>query len=77
MASLGELYGKVVIVTGMRHVPKACRECSYYDNMYESIGAVNDGVCMARGVLYSTRNIRVSKERLDNCPLCVVGRMAQ
>lgn len=35
-------------------------------------GRGSDGACTARGTLYATRGIRVSKERLDNCPLRII-----
>lgn len=64
-----ELIGKVVIVTQMRNIPHTCQQCKYYDNMGGRPGRYSEGVCTARGTLYSTESIRVSKERLPNCPL--------
>ena len=68
-----ELLGKVVVITQMRKIPTACAYCKYYENMGGNRGRGSDGVCTARGTLYATRGIRVSKERLDNCPLRVIG----
>ena len=65
---MSELLGKVVVVTQMRKIPAACQMCKYYENR----GRGSDGVCTARGTLYATRGIRVSKERLDNCPLRII-----
>lgn len=49
-----------------------CAYCKYYENMGGNRGRGSDGVCTARGTLYATRGIRVSKERLDNCPLRII-----
>ena len=68
-----ELLGKVVVITQMRKIPTACAYCKYYENMGGKQGYGNDGACTARGVIYATRGIRVSKERLRNCPLRVIG----
>ena len=65
---MSELLGKVVVVTQMRKIPA----CKYYENMGGNRGRGSDGVCTARGTLYATRGIRVSKERLDNCPLRII-----
>ena len=46
--------------------------CKYYENMGGNRGRGSDGVCTARGTLYATRGIKVSKERLDNCPLRII-----
>lgn len=67
-----ELLGKVVVITQMRKIPTACAYCKYYENMGGNRGRSSDGVCTARGTLYATRGIRVSKERLDNCPLRII-----
>ena len=69
---MSELLGKVVVVTQMRKLPAACQMCKYYENMGGNRGRGSDGVCTARGTLYATRGIRVSKERLDNCPLRII-----
>jgi hypothetical protein len=69
---MSELLGKVVVVTQMRKIPAACQMCKYYENMGGNRGRGSDGVCTARGTLYATRGIRVSKERLDNCPLHII-----
>lgn len=53
-------------------IPSACAYCKYYENMGGNRGRGSDGVCTARGTLYATRGIRVSKERLDNCPLRII-----
>lgn len=55
-----------------RPSPTACAYCKYYENMGGNRGRGSDGVCTARGTLYATRGIRVSKERLDNCPLRII-----
>lgn len=70
---MNELRGKIVVVTNMRAVPRTCSQCKYYDSMGGAPGRGNDGVCTARGTLYSTASIRPSKERLENCPLQIVG----
>lgn len=67
-----ELLGKVVVITQMRKIPTACAYCKYYENMGGNRGRGSDGACTARGTLYATRGIRVSKERLDNCPLRII-----
>lgn len=47
----------------------------YYDGMGNRPGGrYNDGICTAGASIYSTRGIRVSKERLKNCPLHMIGR---
>ena len=69
-----ELLGKVVVVTKMRIIPKSCSQCKYYDNMGGTSGRNNNGVCTARGTLYSTNHIATSKQRLENCPLRLIGR---
>ena len=69
---MSELLEKVVVVTQMKKIPTACAYCKYYENMGGNRGRGSDGVCTARGTLYATRGIRVSKERLDNCPLRIV-----
>ncbi len=69
---MSELLGKVVVVTQMRKIPAACQMCKYYESMGGNRGRGSDGVCTARGTLYATRGIRVSKERLDNCPLHII-----
>lgn len=69
---MSELLGKVVVVTQMRKIPEACQMCKYYENMGGNRGRGSDGVCTARGTLYATRGIRVSKERLDNCLLRII-----
>lgn len=69
---MSELLGKVVVVTQMKKIPTACAYCKYYENMGGNRGRGSDGVCTARGTLYATRGIRVSKERLDNCPLRII-----
>lgn len=63
------LPGKIVVVTGMRRIPEACNKCTYYDSMGNRSKRHNDGVCTARGYLYTTRHINVTKERLPTCPL--------
>ena len=65
---MSELLEKVVVVTQMKKIPTACAYCKYYENMGGNRGRGSDGACTARGTLYATRGIRVSKERLDNCP---------
>lgn len=70
---MSELLGKVVVVTQMRKIPAACQMCKYHENMGGKRGRGSDGVCTARGTLYATRGIRVSKERLRNCPLRMIG----
>ncbi len=72
-SSGGELLGKIVVITQMRKIPTACAACKYYENMGGTPGYGNDGVCTARGELYATQSIKVSKERLNNCPLRVIG----
>lgn len=67
-----ELLGKVVVITQMKKIPTACAYCKYYENMGGNRGRGSDGACTARGTLYATRGIRVSKERLDNCPLRII-----
>ena len=67
-----ELLGKVVVITQMRKIPTAYAYCKYYENMGGNRGRGSDGACTARGTLYATRGIRVSKERLDNCPLRII-----
>lgn len=67
-----ELLGKVVVITQMKKIPTACAYCKYYENMGGNRGRGSDGACAARGTLYATRGIRVSKERLDNCPLRII-----
>ena len=69
---MSELLGKVVVVTQMRKIPAACQMCKYYENMGGKQGYSNDGACTARGGIYATRGIRVSKERLRNCPLRIM-----
>ena len=69
---MSELLEKVVVVTQMKKIATACAYCKYYENMGGNRGRGSDGVCTARGTLYATRGIRVSKERLDNCPLRII-----
>lgn len=69
---MSELLGKIVVVTQMRKIPAACQMCKYYENMGGISGYSNDGACTARGTIYATRSIKVSKERLPNCPLRMV-----
>ena len=66
------LRGKIVVVTGLRKIPRTCSQCGYYDSLGGRPGRNNDGVCSARGTLWSTRKIRTSKERLENCPLRMI-----
>ena len=68
------LTGKVVILTGLRTIPKSCSVCKYYDNCGNRNKRQNDGICTARGYNYSTRYINVSKERLPTCPLVLVEK---
>lgn len=70
---MNELIGKIVVVTNLRKIPRSCGECKYYDNMGETRGYRNDGICTARGTIYTTRHIQTSKERLDNCPLRMIA----
>lgn len=63
------LLGKVVVVTGMRKIPKSCTRCPFYDNMGGRSGHINNGVCTATGSYRSTEGIQVTKMRLDSCPL--------
>jgi hypothetical protein len=60
---MNKYIGKIIIVTNMRKIPRSCAECGYYD-----------GICTAGASIYSTRGIRVTKERLKNCPLHMIGR---
>ena len=48
-----------------------CRKCDNIREVHDPRKG-RDGVCTARGTLYATRGIRVSKERLDNCPLRII-----
>lgn len=66
--------GKVVIVTGLRTIPRSCSVCKYYDCLGNRNKRQNDGICTARGYNYSTRHINVSKERLQTCPLVLVEK---
>lgn len=68
-----DLTGRVVIVTKLRKVPKACSQCNFYDSM-GGRGWGNDGVCTALGTHRSTRDIKVMRQRLDDCPLREVKR---
>ena len=63
--------GEVLIITRMTKIPKCCNACGYYDPM-GGRGRYNMGACTAMGGWWSTENIRVSKERLPNCPLIQV-----
>ena len=69
-----QLLGKIVIVTGMHKVPESCSKCRYYDSMGNRHGRGNDGACTARPAFWSTSSIIVTKERLPNCPLCLVEK---
>ena len=72
---MNKYIGKIIIVTNMRKIPRSCAECGYYDGMGNRPGGrYNDGICTAGASIYSTRGIRVSKERLKNCPLHMIGR---
>jgi hypothetical protein len=74
-AKMNKYIGKIIIVTNMRKIPRSCAECGYYDGMGNRPGGrYNDGICTAGASIYSTRGIRVSKERLKNCPLHMIGR---
>ena len=64
--------GEVMIITRMTKIPKYCGMCHYYDNMGGHSRRNNTGACTAMGGYWSTENIRVSKERLPNCPLIQV-----
>ena len=68
-----ELIGKIVVVTGLRVLPKSCVQCKFYENMGGNPGRSNNGACRALDYC-STRSIAVSKERLPNCPLRMIGR---
>ena len=61
--------GEVMVITRMTKIPKYCGMCRYYDNMGGCCRRHNSGACTAMGGYWSTENIRVSKERLPNCPL--------
>lgn len=63
-----DLIGKIVVVTGLRVLPKSCMRCKFYENMGGTRGSTNDGACRALDY-WSTRSIAVSKDRLPNCPL--------
>ena len=63
-----ELIGKIVVVTGLRVLPKSCMQCKFYENMGGARGRSNDGACRALDY-WSTRSIAVSKAKLPNCPL--------
>lgn len=72
---MNKYIGKIIIVTNMRKIPRSCAECGYYDGMGNHPGGrYNDGICTAGASIYSTRGIRVTKERLKNCPLHMIGR---
>lgn len=64
-----ELRGTIVVTTQLRKIPESCSKCKYYDSMGGNPGRWNSGVCSARATLWSTEHIRVTKERLENCPL--------
>ena len=68
-----ELIGKIVVVTGLRVLPKSCGQCKFYENMGGTPGRSNNGACRALNY-WSTRSIAVSKDRLPNCPLRMIGR---
>ena len=70
---MDELSGKIVVVTQLRKIPSACSKCKYYESMGGKPGRGNNGICSARAILYSTSHIQPSKERLEDCPLRVVG----
>ena len=69
---IANLLGKVVVVTGMRKIPKCCIRCHFYDNMGGKSGHTNSGACKANGSYRSTEGIQVTKMRLDSCPLVMV-----
>ena len=61
---MNKYIGKIIIVTNMRKIPRSCAECGYYDGMGNRPGGrYNDGICTAGASIYSTRGIRVTKER--------------
>lgn len=68
-----KLLGKVVVVTRMRKIPKGCIFCPFYDSMGGTPGRHNDGICTALRNR-STSSVKISKERLPDCPLQIVEK---
>ena len=76
VTSSSELYGKVVVVTKIKNVPQSCNRCPYYRTgpyMKHLIG-FNCGACWINGWPEYIKYTKVSKERLPDCPLRLVGR---
>lgn len=77
VASSAELFGKVVVVTGIKKMPQCCQRCPYYRTGPEMkyLTGRNSSACWARGwPNFTLYKIKVSKERLPDCPLRLVGR---
>lgn len=61
--------GKIVILTAMKRIPRTCYECAYYRPYPDMHGwRANAGYCSAYPNK-STAGIRISRERLEDCPL--------
>ena len=60
-----ELMGKVIILTGMGELPPACIQCPYFFDGTK--GCIATSYC-------NIENINYNIERMDDCPLRIVGR---
>ncbi|MCH5186810.1 MAG: hypothetical protein J1F63_00300 [Oscillospiraceae bacterium] len=69
VASSAELFGKVVVVTGMKEIPMCCDECAICTETFG--GEWCDWLKTGQPI---SQIVDIRQKRLPDCPLRLVGR---